>query len=123
MWSKPLVPLKKPGLESNTLSEESREKGVHPLRMGGRNNGTKNGHNSNTKMRGNIKFRPLGDDSTDSDTEEECTSKRGTHRLYPWLPGAGPATLTHSLTPTILDEGARSHADGLSSHLPDPPSS
>lgn len=115
MWSKPPVPFKAPGLEPSTPSEGSREKDVSFLRKDRKRNRTRNGHSLKAKTRGNIKFRPLDDDdSTDSDTEAGYVSKGGPRHvnLHPWLPGPGSAASTHSSTPTVLEEGVRSHVDG-----------
>lgn len=106
MWSKP--PFIDPALEPSAPSEASWEKDVNFLRKGGRNKWT--GHDLNTKTRGTIKFRPLDDDSTDSDTEEGHIFKGDTN-LHPRLAGTGSATSVHSPTPTVL-EGVHSHVIG-----------
>jgi len=93
-----------PGLEPSTPSEASREKDVNFLRKGRRNKWTGDGQTLNVKTRGNIRFRPLDDDSTDSDTEEGDVSKADMRHvdLQPRLAGTGSVASTHSLTPTIL---------------------
>lgn len=115
MWNKHPVPLKDPGLESSTLSEGSREKDVDFLHKSRRRNRPRDGHSLKAKTREKIKFRPLDDDdSTDSDTEAGRVSSGDARRinLRPWPPGTGSTPSTHSLTPTVLEEGVHSHVNG-----------
>jgi hypothetical protein len=115
MWSKPPAPFKDPGLEPRPASEGSREKDVNFLRKGRKYNRTGNGRSLKARARENIKFRPLDDDnSTDSETEVGDVSKGSARHdnLHPWSPAAGSAASTHSLTPTVLEEGLHSHVYG-----------
>lgn len=108
IWNKP--PFKYPGPEPISQSESSRERDVNHLRKGRGDKWTGNGHIRKTKPRGNIKFRPLDDDSTDSETEVGDVSKGGARHvnLHPWLAGVGSAASTLSSTPTVLEDGVHS---------------
>lgn len=109
IWSKPH--LKYPELKPNTPFETPREDVGHSC--GGRDDKgirTGNVHILTTKTRGNVKFRPLEEDLSDSETESGHIYKGDT--LYAntrqCSAGAGPVTPTHSSTSTILENGVLS---------------
>jgi hypothetical protein len=110
IWSKP--PFKYPVLGSIVPPEAPLEKDINYLRKDKGDRWVEQGHIPKAKTRENVIFRPLDDgDSTDSETDAEDVSKGGAHRvnLHPWSAGAGSAASTHSSTPTVLEDGVRSH--------------
>jgi len=85
------------------------------LRKGRRNKWTGDDQSLNAKTRGNIRFRPLDDDdSTDSDAEEGDVSKADMRHvnLQTRLAGIGSVASTHSLKPTVLEEGVHPYLVG-----------
>lgn len=101
-----------PEPDPSTPSEASHEDETNFLRKSRRTSWPGSGRNLDTKMRGNIRFRPLDDnDSTDSEAEAERTFNQDAHvvTLHPRLAKIDSATSTHCSTPALLENGARSH--------------